>query len=219
MMKRTLRAREPISCYTHLAGAILSVIGTAVLVLSWLFDSDPHPIAIGSAIVFGLSLISLYCASAGYHYCPAGEKQIKVLRKLDHAMIYVLIAGSYTPMILSFMDAPKSYVMTGVMWGIALIGIAIKLCWFGAPRWLSTLLYILMGWAVMLFPGSVLSRMPKTGLILLVVGGISYTVGAIIYIFKWPNFFRRWFGFHELFHIFVLIGSLAHFLMVLFYVV
>lgn len=169
-----------------------------------------------SSILFCLSLIALYCASSIYHFSNANAQVLLVLRKLDHAMIYVLIAGSYTPLLLTLLPRPNNIIFTTVMWVIALAGITMKLCWITAPRWLGTTLYILMGWAIVVdLPA--LGAMPAVGVGLLVAGGLAYTIGGVIYMIKHPNFSPS-FGFHELFHIFVILGSVCHYFMVLFYI-
>ena len=131
-------------------------------------------------------------------------------------MIYVLIAGSYTPIILKFMPAPRSYIFLGVIWLIALTGIAIKLLWIDAPRLIGTALYLALGWAIAFDFGVVLS-MPAPAIALLAAGGLAYTVGGVIYIAKKPNL-GKMIGFHELFHLFVIVGSVCHYLMVFLYV-
>ena len=169
-----------------------------------------------AAVVFCLSLIALYSASSVYHFSGRGEAVLQRLKKLDHSMIYVLIAGSYTPIILKFMPAPRSYVFLGVIWLIALTGIAIKLLWIDAPRLIGTALYLALGWAIAFDFGVVLS-MPAPAIALLAAGGLSYTVGGVIYIAKKPNL-GKMIGFHELFHLFVIVGSVCHYLMVFLYV-
>ena len=141
---------------------------------------------------------------------------LRRLKKLDHSMIYVLIAGSYTPIILKFMPAPRSYIFLGVIWLIALTGIAIKLLWIDAPRLIGTALYLALGWAIAFDFGVVLS-MPAPAIALLAAGGLAYTVGGVIYIAKKPNL-GLMIGFHELFHLFVIVGSVCHYLMVFLYV-
>ena len=167
-------------------------------------------------LVFCLSLISLYSASSVYHFSGRGEAVLRRLKKLDHSMIYVLIAGSYTPIILKFMPAPRSYIFLGVIWLIALTGIAIKLLWIDAPRLIGTALYLALGWAIAFDFGVVLS-MPAPAIALLAAGGLAYTVGGVIYIAKKPNL-GLMIGFHELFHLFVIVGSVCHYLMVFLYV-
>lgn len=134
MPRAFLKAREPFSSYSHFIGAVLSGAGLFVLLVRLLFDPSVTGSLAAAAVVFCLSLIALYSASSVYHFSGRGEAVLRRLKKLDHSMIYVLIAGSYTPIILKFMPAPRSYVFLGVIWLIALTGIAIKLLWIDAPR-------------------------------------------------------------------------------------
>ena len=216
MSQYLMKAREPISSFSHMIGAVVFVIATILLIAKALFVGSWSLEILVGVIVFGISLVALYSASAIYHYSNGSKHKILVLRKLDHSMIYVLIAGSYTPILLKFMAQREGLIFVSVMWLCAAVGVVIKLCWFNAPRWLQTVLYIAMGWAV-LFDISIFKEMSGIALFLLVAGGISYTIGGIIYIVKKPNVSVK-FGFHELFHIFILIGSAFHYLLVLFYV-
>lgn len=210
------RAREPISSYTHFWGAIISGLGLAVLLIKSIAFSEISVMKILSSALFGLSLIALYTASSVYHFSNAGSKTVRVLRKLDHAMIFVLIAGTYTPILLNFLPYPRGAMFVGLIWVFAAVGITVKLCWFDAPRWLQTGMYLAMGWAILIDP-SVFARMNTGALVMLILGGLSYTAGGIIYMIKKPNISVR-FGFHELFHIFVLVGSLFHFVLVFLYI-
>lgn len=216
MPRAFLKAREPFSCYSHFVGAVLSAVGLFALLVRLLVQPDISGQLAGAAVVFCLSLIALYSASSAYHFSGRGEAVVRRLKKLDHSMIYVLIAGSYTPIILKFMPAPRCFVFLGVIWLIALTGIAVKLLWIDAPRLIGTVLYFALGWAIAFDFGVVLS-MPSPAVELLAAGGLSYTVGGIIYILKKPNF-SRLLGFHELFHLFVIVGSICHYLMVMLYV-
>ena len=216
MPRAFLKARDPFSCYSHFVGAVLSVSGLLILLLRLLFDPDISGQLAGAAVVFCLSLIALYSASSVYHFSLRGEDVLRRLKKLDHSMIYVLIAGSYTPIILKFMPAPRSFLFLGVIWLIALTGIAVKLLWIDAPRLIGTALYLALGWAIAFDFGVVLS-MPSPAIALLAAGGLAYTVGGISYISKRPNF-STLLGFHELFHLFVIVGSICHYLMVMLYV-
>ena len=216
MPRAFLKAREPFSCYSHFVGAVLSAVGLFALLVRLLVQPDISGQLAGAAVVFCLSLIALYSASSAYHFSGRGEAVVRRLKKLDHSMIYVLIAGSYTPIILKFMPAPRCFVFLGVIWLIALTGIAVKLLWIDAPRLIGTVLYLALGWAIAFDFGIVLS-MPSPAVELLAAGGLSYTVGGIIYILKKPNF-SRLLGFHELFHLFVIAGSVCHYLMVMLYV-
>lgn len=216
MSQYLMKAREPISSFSHMIGAVVFAFATILLIAKALFVGSWSLEILVGVIVFGISLVALYSASAIYHYSNGSKHKILVLRKLDHSMIYVLIAGSYTPILLKFMAQREGLIFVSVMWLCAAVGVVIKLCWFNAPRWLQTVLYIAMGWAV-LFDISIFKEMSGIALFLLVAGGISYTIGGIIYIVKKPNVSVK-FGFHELFHIFILIGSAFHYLLVLFYV-
>ena len=209
-------AREPVNSATHFFGAVLSVVGTVLLVFSALRGETPRSLLI-AGLVFGLSLTALYCASSLYHYVHCSAPALLRLRKLDHAMIYVLIAGTYTPLLLAFSEGREGFYLTLGIWAVALCGFAMKVVWMGAPRWLSTVLYIAMGWAIVLDPAAIL-RMPSGCLWLIALGGLCYTLGAVIYAFKKPNLFQR-FGFHELFHVFVLLGSLLHVLAVYLFII
>lgn len=216
MPRAFLRAREPFSSYSHFVGAVLSGMGLFAMLLRLLLDDAVSGQMAAAAVVFCLSLIALYSASSIYHFSGRGEAVLRRLKKLDHSMIYVLIAGSYTPVVLRFMPAPRSYVFLGAIWLVALTGIAVKLLWIDAPRLIGTALYLALGWAVAFDFGVVLS-MPAPAIALLAAGGLAYTAGGIIYIAKRPNL-GKVLGFHELFHLFVIAGSLCHYLMVFWYV-
>ena len=218
MRKLFAKAQDPISCETHALGAVAALGGGLLYLLRGVWTDAAIP-AVAAALCFCLSMAALYAASAIYHYYPgtAASGGVKrVLRKMDHSMIYVLIAGSYTPIILKFMPAPRSFLFLGVIWLIALTGIAVKLLWIDAPRLIGTALYLALGWAIAFDFGVVLS-MPSPAIALLAAGGLAYTAGGIIYISKRPNF-STLLGFHELFHLFVIVGSICHYLMVMLYV-
>ena len=216
-MKIFKKAMDPISSETHFIGAILSLVALIIMMIVAAVENSPSLTKVGIT-VFGLSSVALYSASSIYHYFNGNEnnKIKQFLRKMDHAMIYVLIAGTYTPICLTYLDYPHSIYFLIVIWSIAVIGILIKLFWINAPRFLSTLFYLLMGWAV-IFDFPAFSKIPLGCLALIACGGVSYTIGAIIYILKKPNWFKN-FGFHELFHVFVMIGSAFHFVAIFFYV-
>jgi len=168
---------------------------------------------------FCLSMIALYAASAIYHYYPGDAKTEGVksrLRKLDHSMIYVLIAGSYTPFSLVLLPQPKGAKFCAAIWGVALAGVLVKLLWMNAPRILSTFFYLAMGWAV-LFAWEDFMALGQPCLTLVALGGVCYSVGAVFYAIKKPTISAEW-TFHEIFHILILAGSLFHYLAVYFYV-
>ncbi len=216
MSQYWMKAREPISSFTHMLGAVFFTVATVLLIGKTLTLPDWSVKILVGVILFGCSLVALYAASSIYHFFNGSGKKLLILRKLDHAMIYVLIAGTYTPVLLKYLSGLEGWIFTVAIWVCALLGIVIKLCWFSAPRWLQTVLYIAMGWAI-LFDISIFQSMSGAAVGLLAAGGLSYTVGGVIYMLKKPNI-SAVFGFHELFHIFVLLGSLFHFLMIFFYV-
>ncbi|TCJ03867.1 PAQR family membrane homeostasis protein TrhA [Cytobacillus praedii] len=210
--------REPINGLTHLAGAILSFIGLLAMVIKASLTTA-SALAITAVIIFGISMILLYSASATYHMVIAKDKVIAFLRRLDHSMIFILIAGSYTPFCLISLNGITGWLLFGIVTGVAISGILFKMIWFNCPRWLSTALYIAMGW-IIIFAFSPLSEsLSFQGLFLLIFGGVLYTIGGAIYAIK-PKFLEfKHFGFHEIFHIFIMLGSLAHFLSVYLYVI
>jgi hemolysin III len=210
--------REPINGFTHLAGAILSFIGLLALVIKTTLN-NPSTIALTAVIIFGLSMILLYAASATYHLVVSSDKVISFLRRLDHAMIFVLIAGSYTPFCLIALNGPTGWVLFGIIFASAVAGVCFKLIWFNCPRWISTLIYVAMGWISIFLMAPLNKALSSQGLTLLVVGGIFYTIGALIYATK-PKFLKsKYLGFHEIFHIFIMLGTLTHFFCVFKFVI
>ncbi|WKA58930.1 hemolysin III family protein [Planococcus shenhongbingii] len=213
----TAYIREPFNALSHLAGAILSFIALLAMVIKAAY-ADAPPLHLASVIIFGVSLICLYSASAIYHTAIADPRLIAFLRKLDHSMIFALIAGSYAPFCLIALEGPLGWSLFGFVAAIGLSGIFFKMVWFHSPRWLSTALYIAMGWIIIFAVVPLADSLPLPGLMLLIVGGLLYTVGGIIYGLK-PGFLSsKYLGFHEIFHIFILLGSLCHFLSVFLYV-
>jgi len=210
--------REPINGFTHLFGAILSFIGLLALVIKTALQG-PSAVALTAVIIFGISMILLYSASATYHLVVSTEKVISYLRRIDHAMIFLLIAGSYTPFCLIALKDTAGWILFSVIIGIAIVGISFKLIWFNCPRWLSTSIYVLMGWLAVFLIGPLKKALSPQGLDLLIMGGVFYTIGAIIYATK-PNFLKsKYLGFHEIFHIFIMFGTLTHFFCVFKYVI
>ncbi|MEG0353472.1 MAG: hemolysin III family protein [Cellulosilyticaceae bacterium] len=209
--------REPINAFTHLIGAGLSLIGTILLLILGGKGTPLTTAATISIIIFGLSLIALYTASGIYHLVNATDAVILKLKKLDHSMIFILIAGSYTPFCLLSLSGAWRWGIIGTVWGLAIIGITLKMFWINMPRWLSTGFYIGMGWIALFALKPLYTSLPLGGFVWLVLGGIMYTIGGIIYGLKKPNISVH-FGFHEIFHIFVMLGSACHYWAVLNYV-
>jgi len=210
--------REPINGFTHLAGAILSFVGLLALVIKTTLN-NPSTIALTAVIIFGLSMILLYAASATYHLVVSSDRVVSFLRRLDHAMIFVLIAGSYTPFCLIALNGPTGWILFGIIFAAAVAGVCFKLIWFNCPRWISTLIYVAMGWISIFLMAPLNKALSSQGLALLVGGGIFYTIGALIYATK-PKFLKsKYLGFHEIFHIFIMLGTLTHFLCVFKFVI
>lgn len=207
-----MKVKDPISALTHLIGAVLSCVAVVNLVLKALeTGSMIHVIGFG---IFGTSLVLLYTASTIYHIIDKPEAMRRVYKRIDHMMIFVLIAGTYTPVCLIALSGPVGTTLLTIIWAIAISGIIMKAFWIDAPRWLTTGLYILMGWLVVVAIYPIFTSLPKEGFKWLVTGGIVYTIGGVIYGLKWPLKNNKWFGFHELFHLFVLGGSACHYIMV-----
>lgn len=210
--------REPVNGFTHLAGAILSFAGLLALVIKTALQGH-STVALTAVIIFGISMILLYAASATYHLVVSSDKVISFLRRLDHSMIFLLIAGSYTPFCLIALEGTTGWVLFSIIITIAIIGISFKLIWFNCPRWLSTSIYVIMGWIAVFLMGPLKESLSSQGLSLLIMGGVFYTIGAIIYATK-PKFLKsKYLGFHEIFHIFIMFGTLTHFLCVFKYVI
>lgn len=210
------KLREPVSGLTHLVGALFSVAGLVWLVRAAAsYGTLWHLV---SFVVFGISLILLYTASSLYHLLPLSERGVRALKRVDHMMIYVLIAGTYTPFCLVPLRGVWGWSLLGVVWGLAIAGIVLKAVWLHAPRWLSTLFYVGMGWMVVVAILPLVRSMPPAAVAWLGVGGLLYTVGALIYALKWPNIIPRHLGFHEIWHLFVMGGSFSHYWAILRYV-
>ncbi|QIZ06708.1 hemolysin III family protein [Priestia megaterium] len=210
--------REPINGLTHLAGAVLAFVGLLAMVIKAAATTS-SPSAITAVIIFGVSMILLYSASATYHMVIAREKVIAFLRRLDHSMIFILIAGTYTPFCFISLNGKIGAILFSIIAGIAISGVVFKMVWFNCPRWISTSLYLAMGWMIVFVFSPLTGSLNPIGLFLLILGGIFYTIGGVIYGAK-PKFLQsKYMGFHEIFHIFILLGSLAHFLTVFLYVI
>lgn len=212
-----IKVKDPVSALTHFIGALLSLVAVTSLVAKGYFmGSYVYMFAFG---IFGSSLVLLYTASTVYHIVERPKFMELWLKRIDHMMIFVLIAGTYTPVCLIPLQAATGnkmgIIVLAIVWSVAILGIFLKIVWLDAPRWVSTAQYILMGWIALIAIIPLFKTMTTTGFVLLLVGGIIYTLGGIIYGTKWPKLTGKWFGFHELFHLFVMGGSLCHYLMIL----
>lgn len=209
--------KDPISGFTHLFGAVISLFALIAMVIKYASGGYLNNLVLASSIIFGLSLILLYTASSVYHLVITSDGVTKVLRKLDHSMIFILIAGSYTPICLISLQGYWRWGIFIAIWSLAILGVLLKVFWFNSPRILSTSFYIFMGWVLVAALKPLSKVLPIAGFVWLFVGGVFYTIGGVIYAVKVPNISKR-FGFHELFHIFVLMGSFSHFLLVYKYI-
>lgn len=206
------KVKDPGSALTHFIGFLMAAFAAVPLIIK--AASEPSIIYVLSITIYALSLILLYAASTIYHTFDLGLEGNTKLKKFDHMMISILIAGSYTPICLLVLDRPIGLILLSVVWGIAIGGIIIKAFWVYCPRWFSSALYIAMGWTCVLAFGPIINNMSTGGFGWLLAGGIVYTIGGVIYALKLPIFSKLTenFGNHEIFHLFVMGGSACHFI-------
>ena len=209
-----MKLKEPLNGALHFIGLCLSIAGLVVL----LIIGRDSPAKIISFSIYGAALILLYFFSTLYHWLPqkAGGKD-QILRKLDHLSIYLLIAGTYTPFCLVTLSGAWGWSLFGVIWGLAAAGILVQSIYINVNRWITTMIYIGMGWLVIIAIKPLIEALPFNGVLLLILGGVLYSIGGAVYAAKKPNFFK-YFGFHEIWHVFVLLGSILHFIVILLFV-
>lgn len=210
--------REPGSAITHFIAMMMAVFASVPLLVKAGLDSGTRNIF--AMAVFMGSMILLYAASATYHSVDLSGKELKIFKRIDHMMIFVLIAGSYTPVCLIILGGKLGYSLLALVWGIALIGMLIKAFWVTCPKWFSSVIYIAMGWVVVFAFGPLVHSLTTPAFLWLLAGGIIYTIGGIIYALKLPlfNSLHKTFGSHEIFHLFVMGGSVCHFIFMYCYV-
>ena len=203
--------KDPGSAITHFIGMLMAVFAAVPLIIK--ATHEPSPIYVVSIAIYAASLILLYAASTTYHTFDRSEKVNTILKKIDHMMISVLIAGSYTPICLLVLGGRLGIILLAIVWSIAIAGILIKAFWVYCPKWVSSVLYIGMGWTCVLAFTQLLNSMSPAAFGWLLAGGLIYTAGGIIYALKLPifNMKHKDFGSHEIFHLFVLGGSICHF--------
>ena len=207
-----VRIKDPGSAITHFIGMMMAMFASTPLLIKAARQPDKiHLIALG---IFIASMILLYAASTLYHTLDLSEKANKRLKKMDHMMIFVLIAGTYTPICIIALPQPLGMKLLSLVWGIALLGIVVKMFWVTCPKWFSSILYIGMGWTCVLAFTQLLNSLPAVAFGWLLAGGIIYTIGGVIYALKLPIFNAKheFFGSHEIFHLFVMGGSVCHFI-------
>ncbi len=208
-----LPMRQPVSGLTHLVGAMFAVAGLVLLVQAAQREAGYWHVL--SFSIYGTSLIALYVSSTLYHLLPLSPAGVQMLRRVDHSMVAVLIAGSYTPICLVALRAGVGMTLLAAIWGLAVAVIGVKIFWLDAPRWITVGIFLGMGWACVFAINPLLAAMTTGGMVWLGVGGLFYSVGAIIYACKWPDPIPDVFGFHEVWHLFVMAGSACHWWMMM----
>ena len=210
-MEHKRHIKEPGSAITHFIGMLMAIFAAVPLLIK--AAHEPGRIYIISLTIYAASLILLYAASTTYHTFDISPRINTILKKIDHMMISVLIAGSYTPVCLIVLKGRTGLILLSIVWAIAIAGILIKVFWVYCPKWVSSVLYIGMGWTCVLAFTQILNNMSPAAFGWLLAGGIIYTVGGVIYALKLPLFNNRHknFGSHEIFHLFVMGGSACHF--------
>ena len=203
--------REPGSAITHFIGMVLAVFAAVPLLVKAGVTSGGRSFA--ALAIFMASMILLYGASAMYHSVNLAGKRLRIFQKLDHMMIFVLIAGSYTPVCLVVLGGDVGYRLLALVWGIALAGMVIKACWITCPKWFSSVIYIAMGWVCVLVFGRLFDTLPTAAFLWLLAGGVIYALKLPIF-----NAKHKAFGSHEVFHLFVMGGSVCHFIFMYLYV-
>lgn len=209
--------REPGSAITHFIAMMMAMVASVPLLIK---AAGSNRTCLSAMAVFMLSMVLLYGASTLYHSVNVSGKILKFFKKLDHMMIFVLIAGSYTPVCLIVLGGNLGYKLLALVWGIAIVGMVVKACWVTCPKWFSSIIYIAMGWVCVLVFGELLDTLPRAAFLWLLAGGIIYTIGGVIYALKLPIFNNKhaYFGSHEIFHLFVMGGSICHFIFMYLYV-
>ena len=210
--------REPGSAITHYIAMMLALIGATPLLMKAAMSKDMTTVL--AMIIFIVSMILLYGASTLYHSVNLQGKALKIFKRIDHMMIFVLIAGSYTPVCMLVLEKSMGYPLLVLVWSTALVGMLIKAFWITCPKWFSSLIYIVMGWECVLVFRPLLDSLPVGAFLWLLIGGIIYTIGGIIYALKLRIFdkMHKYFGIHEIFHLFVMGGSFCHFMFMFLYV-
>ena len=213
-----LTLREPSNAITHFAAMVLAILAATPLIMKAVTTSSPKSVT--AMIIFIVSMILLYGASALYHSVNFEGEKLKIFKRIDHMMIFVLIAGSYTPVCLLVLGGSLGLKMLITVWSIAVVGIIIKMFWITCPKWFSSMLYISMGWVCVFSFGEIMESLTLPAFLWLLAGGIIYTIGGVIYALKLQVFNSKFkdFSSHTLFHLFVIAGSICHFIFMYNYV-
>lgn len=213
-----LRLKDPGSAITHFIGMLMAIFAATPLIIK--STTSPDSLHTLSLVIFIISMILLYAASTTYHSLNLSQKANRIFRKIDHMMIFVLIAGSYTPMCLIVLKGKTGYTLFAIVWGIAIFGIIIKALWITCPKWFSSVIYIAMGWICVLAFNQLINSLSSKAFFWLLAGGIIYTIGGIVYALKLPIFNNKHknFGSHEIFHLFIMGGSICHIILMYFFI-
>ena len=212
---KIFKMKEPFNTWTHFIPLLAGIVGLVFLIL----DTKHNPSKLVTTTIFGISVILLYGASSVYHWVRTTPEKELILRKLDHIAIYLLIAGSYTPVLYFGLDGAWRITMLIAVWVLAFIGMIMKIWFMNLPRSISTAFYLALGWLAVIPFANLIKSLPLEAIILLISGGLAYTTGGIIYATKKLNFFPKTLGFHGIFHIFIALGTVIHYFMVLLFIV
>ena len=211
----SLKMKEPVNTWTHLIPFMAAVVGLVYLIIV----SKNNITKLVTMTIYGLSMIVLYGASSVYHWIQTTPQRELLLKRIDHIAIYFLIAGSYTPVFYYGLEGAWRWTMLTAVWTLAIVGMALKIWFIHAPRYVSATFYVSLGWIALVPFLQLIQHLPIGAMILMAVGGVAYTMGAIIYATKIFDFFPKRFGFHEIFHLFIVAGSIVHFIMIFVYIV
>lgn len=211
----SLKMKEPVNTWTHFISFVAAIVGLVFLII--MCKSNISKLV--TMTIYGLSMILLYGASSIYHWVQTTPQKELLLKKIDHIAIYFLIAGSYTPVFYYGLEGAWRWAMLISVWSLAVIGMALKIWFIHAPRYVSAGFYVSLGWIALVPFLQLIKHLPLGAIILMAVGGVIYTMGAVIYATKIFDFFPKRFGFHEIFHLFIAAGSIVHFIMILIYIV
>lgn len=205
-----ISAKEKISGYSHLIGAAAALAG--MVLLAYMARGSRELLIV--SLVYGLCAVFIFSASALYHALKKSENEVSLWRRLDHIAIFFMIAGTYTPVCYIFLEGGWRWAILIIQWTVALLGLLFKIFYLNAPRWFYTALYVIMGWVAIIPIMRFINAMPLSVALYALAGGIAYTTGALLYAVKRPAFKSKLFGFHEIFHLFILLGAGLHYLMV-----
>ncbi|TCS93493.1 PAQR family membrane homeostasis protein TrhA [Hazenella coriacea] len=214
MLKR-LKMKEPVNTWTHFITFLAAIVGLVFLILL----SYDNVSKLVTMTIYGVSVILLYGASSLYHWVRTTPNKELILKKIDHIAIYILIAGSYTPVFFFGLEGGWKWTMLIAVWVLTLIGIFLKIWFIHAPRYLSTTFYVCLGWIAVIPMIQLVHSLPLGAIILMFAGGVVYTIGAVIYATKCFDFFPNKFGFHEIFHLFIMGGTIIHFIMMVIFII